>query len=223
MSSSDAQGSSQVTVPFFRKGKSRPTTSRKRSPQPAAEGAVEQTAKSQVVLASRKTTGKILSAGTKRTASKLDEEGEEEEKEGPGMKWTAEGSHVEAAREIIQGDEAEEMLAKRRKKEQPGDEEDIPDDGLYRGQKGYQTHLKKRQEIPKAMRVGPQRNTSTIRTVTIVDYQPDVCKDYKGVYFFCCTILALTVFESRIQLVAETGYCGFGDTCKFLHDRGTCE
>ncbi|KAL0575685.1 RNA-splicing factor [Marasmius crinis-equi] len=49
------------------------------------------------------------------------------------------------------------------------------------------------------MRVGPQRsNNSTIRTVTIVDYQPDVCKDYK-----------------------ETGYCGFGDTCKFLHDRGT--
>jgi RING finger protein 113A len=51
---------------------------------------------------------------------------------------------------------------------------------LYRGQKGYTNHLKKRQEVPKAMRVGPQRNTSTIRTVTIVDYQPDVCKDYKG-------------------------------------------
>lgn len=28
------------------------------------------------------------------------------------------------------------------------------------------------------------------------DYQPDVCKDYK-----------------------ETGYCGFGDSCKFMHDR----
>ena len=29
------------------------------------------------------------------------------------------------------------------------------------------------------------------------DFAPDVCKDYK-----------------------ETGYCSFGDTCKFLHDRG---
>jgi len=58
--------------------------------------------------------------------------------------------------------------------------------------------IKKREEVPKAARVGPQRSTNTIRTVTLVDYQPDVCKDYK-----------------------ETGFCGFGDTCKFLHDRGT--
>jgi RING finger protein 113A len=30
-----------------------------------------------------------------------------------------------------------------------------------------------------------------------LDYQPDLCKDYK-----------------------ETGFCGYGDSCKFLHDRG---
>ena len=30
-----------------------------------------------------------------------------------------------------------------------------------------------------------------------MDYQPDVCKDYK-----------------------ETGFCGYGDSCKFMHDRG---
>lgn len=29
------------------------------------------------------------------------------------------------------------------------------------------------------------------------DYQPDICKDYK-----------------------ETGFCGYGDSCKFMHDRG---
>ena len=44
---------------------------------------------------------------------------------------------------------------------------------------------------------GPLRASSAIRWSVRVDYQPDVCKDYK-----------------------ETGYCGWGDACKFLHDRG---
>ena len=105
------------------------------------------------------------------------------EKEGPDVKWTAAGSHVNAALEILAGDEAEDLLAKRRRKEKAdaGEvDEEVPDDGKYRGQAAYRSHLKKSTEVPKAMRVGPQRSTSTIRTVTIVDYQPDVCKDYKG-------------------------------------------
>jgi len=105
------------------------------------------------------------------------------EREGPDVKWTAAGSHVNAALEILAGDEAEDLLAKRRRKEKADageDDEEIPDDGKYRGQAAYRSHLKKSTEVPKAMRVGPQRSTSTIRTVTIVDYQPDVCKDYKG-------------------------------------------
>ena len=36
-----------------------------------------------------------------------------------------------------------------------------------------------------------------LRVTSRFDYQPDICKDYK-----------------------ETGFCGFGDSCKFLHDRG---
>ncbi|KNC73285.1 hypothetical protein SARC_14155, partial [Sphaeroforma arctica JP610] len=44
---------------------------------------------------------------------------------------------------------------------------------------------------------GPQKASANIRVTSRFDYQPDVCKDYK-----------------------ETGYCGFGDTCKFMHDRG---
>ena len=43
---------------------------------------------------------------------------------------------------------------------------------------------------------GPMRATGAIRTTFRMDYQPDVCKDYK-----------------------ETGYCGYGDACVFLHDR----
>ncbi|KAF7427965.1 RNA-splicing factor [Pleurotus ostreatus] len=193
----------EVRVPFFKKkGKGRPTTSRKRSPSPnsAATGAPSSSAsKSEVVLPNRKGANNLLSAGTKRTTSQRDDDIDAPERDGPDVKWKADGSHVNAALEILAGDEAEEMLAKRRKKSDlDDDEEEGPDDGQYHGQKGYRSHLKKSKEVPKAMRVGPQRNTSTIRTVTIVDYQPDVCKDYK-----------------------ETGYCGFGDTCKFLHDRGT--
>lgn len=41
-----------------------------------------------------------------------------------------------------------------------------------------------------------KRKHKFIRTTIRTDYQPDICKDYK-----------------------ETGFCGFGDSCKFLHDR----
>ena len=44
---------------------------------------------------------------------------------------------------------------------------------------------------------GPLRATTFVRTTARFDYQPDICKDYK-----------------------DTGYCGFGDTCIYLHDRG---
>lgn len=177
----------QPTVSFFKKGKSRPTTSRRRSVSPTPGGASSSTAdtstaKSQVVLPSKKQGGNLLSAGTKRSTSQRDDlDASEDTRDGPDVKWTAAGSHQNAAQEILDGDEAEEILAKRRRTEKAGDDDAlVPDDGLYRGQKAYKSHLQKSKEIPKSMRVGPQRGSSTIKTVTIVDYQPDVCKDYKG-------------------------------------------
>jgi RING finger protein 113A len=44
---------------------------------------------------------------------------------------------------------------------------------------------------------GPIRAQTNVRVTARFDYQPDVCKDYK-----------------------DTGFCGFGDTCIYLHDRG---
>mmetsp|Transcript_22515 Transcript_22515/g.55712 ORF Transcript_22515/g.55712 Transcript_22515/m.55712 type:complete len:317 (+) Transcript_22515:1251-2201(+) len=44
---------------------------------------------------------------------------------------------------------------------------------------------------------GPIRASANIRTTCRFDYQPDICKDYK-----------------------DTGFCGFGDGCIYLHDRG---
>lgn len=49
----------------------------------------------------------------------------------------------------------------------------------------------------KSKKYGPIRAPAYLRSTVRWDYQPDICKDYK-----------------------ETGYCGFGDSCKFLHDRG---
>ncbi|KAG7349793.1 zinc finger C3HC4 type domain containing protein [Nitzschia inconspicua] len=43
----------------------------------------------------------------------------------------------------------------------------------------------------------PIRAPTNVRVTCRFDYQPDICKDYK-----------------------DTGFCGFGDTCIYLHDRG---
>src|ERR1700728_1681138 len=103
-----SQSEEQPKVPFFKKGKSRPTTSRRRSPSPVAStnlaAASTSSSKSEVVLPTRKTGAKILSAGTKRTAAQRDGFGDEDEiqeRDGPDVKWTASGSHHNAALEII--------------------------------------------------------------------------------------------------------------------------
>ncbi|KAL9539794.1 hypothetical protein MBANPS3_010060 [Mucor bainieri] len=56
---------------------------------------------------------------------------------------------------------------------------------------------KKKDVLNAKMSVGPQRAPANLRVTQRFDYQPDICKDYK-----------------------ETGFCGYGDTCIFLHDRG---
>lgn len=81
-------------------------------------------------------------------------------------------------------------------------ESGVTDDAsLYRGQAGYKNYIKKDKQQLAANKFtgtqGPIRPSVFFRPSFRMDYQPDVCKDYK-----------------------ETGYCGYGASCKFLHDRG---
>ncbi|WAR04145.1 R113A-like protein [Mya arenaria] len=78
---------------------------------------------------------------------------------------------------------------------------DKEDDKVYRGMNNYQTFYEKRDTAQgnaasNAVRKGPLRAPANLRATVRWDYQPDICKDYK-----------------------ETGMCGFGDSCKFMHDR----
>jgi RING finger protein 113A len=51
-------------------------------------------------------------------------------------------------------------------------------------------------QIRNKFHAGPIRAAAHVRVTARFDYQPDICKDYK-----------------------ETGFCGYGDTCIYLHDR----
>ncbi|XP_012478477.1 zinc finger CCCH domain-containing protein 1 isoform X2 [Gossypium raimondii] len=74
---------------------------------------------------------------------------------------------------------------------------------LYTGMHGYVDHKAgfRREQTVASEKAGgshgPLRASAHIRVSARFDYQPDICKDYK-----------------------ETGYCGYGDSCKFMHDRG---
>ncbi|KAF3919576.1 hypothetical protein ABW20_dc0103156 [Dactylellina cionopaga] len=71
-------------------------------------------------------------------------------------------------------------------------------DGIYRGGSAYKSFIKKNPDSLQSSKgkMGPVKAPTNVRQVVTVDFAPDVCKDYK-----------------------KTGFCGFGDTCKFLHAR----
>ncbi|KAL4884099.1 hypothetical protein BJY04DRAFT_14282 [Aspergillus karnatakaensis] len=68
-------------------------------------------------------------------------------------------------------------------------------DGTYKGASNYQSFIQKNPNAP-TKTFGPIKAPTNVRTVTFMDYAPDVCKDYK-----------------------KTGFCGFGDSCKYSHQR----
>jgi RING finger protein 113A len=73
--------------------------------------------------------------------------------------------------------------------------------GLYRGQAAYTNYITKKKEQISNNKFtgtqGPIRAPKFFRASIRIDHNPEICKDYK-----------------------ETGVCGYGDSCKFIHDRG---
>nr|VDD41303.1 unnamed protein product [Brassica oleracea] len=96
-----------------------------------------------------------------------------------------------------------ERVLKRADEALKGNKNKASDEKLYTGIHGYTDHkagFRREQTISSEKAGGshgPLRASAHIRVSARFDYQPDICKDYK-----------------------ETGYCGYGDSCKFLHDRG---
>jgi RING finger protein 113A len=64
---------------------------------------------------------------------------------------------------------------------------EVPDN-IYKGLANQTSYIRKNPNAP-TRKLGPVKAPSNVRTITVLDYQPDTCKDYK-----------------------TTGYCGFGDS-----------
>lgn len=68
-------------------------------------------------------------------------------------------------------------------------------DGTYKGAANYQSFIQKNPDAP-SKQFGPIKAATNVRTVTVMDFAPDVCKDWK-----------------------QTGWCGFGKSleipCKY--------
>jgi RING finger protein 113A len=90
----------------------------------------------------------------------------------------------------VSNKELEEAAGIRKTSAIPTPQTSVDGKTLYTGAAGYTQHIKQSKYS------GPVRQTSHIRPDVRMDYARDICKDYK-----------------------ETGYCGYGDTCIFLHDR----
>jgi len=104
-----------------------------------------------------------------------------------------------ATREVDTAMDRDQRTIKERREEVMKATEGKEDDKVYRGLNNYAQYIEKREAIQgkRLATKGPIRAPTNIRSTVRWDYDPMSCKDYR-----------------------ETGICGFGDSCKFMHDRG---
>ncbi|XP_036204487.1 E3 ubiquitin-protein ligase RNF113A-like [Myotis myotis] len=144
--------------------------------------------------------GHRRAGGASGCEEEAEEEGEEEEEErgAPRVVYKSTRSAKPVGPEDMGATAVSEPDPEEARREEPRAGAHGP---TYRGLRSYRRLLPPRDARvgPGARglgRVGPLRAPEHLRATVRWDYQPDLCKDFK-----------------------ETGFCGFGDSCKFLHDR----
>jgi RING finger protein 113A len=192
-------------VVMFKKGPSRrPAQSRKRSTSPSTTTPSDPSSSTSVVRPTKKSLINPLVQGTKRRRDAENDDtggGLDDLDYKADLGLTSKQDNL-ATRDADWDLQVDDRLGlgdgdDTRKRIRVNEDGDI-DDGMYRGAANYLPTINKTRELlDSKMKTGPIRATANIRTITLVDYQPDVCKSYK-----------------------ETGFCGYGDSCKFMHDRG---
>ncbi|KAJ9115065.1 hypothetical protein QFC22_005393 [Naganishia vaughanmartiniae] len=214
MGDSEASSSTATpkpTVPFFKKARGRPQSSRKRSASPEKASITDEFASDPLASGAasaviRPTTKATLTTPTVQGTKRLREDREKDRRQSEmeyraneALKSISEQNDfvTRSADWDLTGDDAAKEGGAIKRPRLDGDGNLLPSDGMYRGKAGYAEYIRPDERTSNKMKAGPQKASSNIRSITVVDYQPDVCKDYK-----------------------ETGFCGYGDSCKFLHDRG---
>lgn len=75
-------------------------------------------------------------------------------------------------------------------------------DGTYKCASAYQSFIQKNPDAP-SRQVGLVRAPTNIRTITVTDFAPDVCKDYKQTGF--CGFLVIAVSSSMHEKITSRG------------------
>jgi len=187
--------------PLFKKRTARTSTIRKRPaiPLPASDSSgytSSEDNEGRQIKRRRKTTGVTASSGISSKPGLDDLEATKFAADRSGQIESTNDAtrqsnwYDESSRDSLS---AKQLLGTTRAKPSTGGE--VENDGTYKGAASYQSFIQKNPNAPNRQ-VGPVKAPTNIRTITVTDFAPDVCKDYK-----------------------QTGFCGFGDSCKFLHAR----
>lgn len=191
---SSSTATSKPTVPFFKKARGRPQSSRKRSASPdkdlpADEPISDATGSGAASAVIRPTTKATFTTPTVQGTKRLREDREKDRRQSEmeyraneALKSISEQNDfvTRSADWDLTGDDAAKEGGAIKRPRLDGDGNLLPSDGIYRGKAGYAEYIRPDERTSNKMKAGPQKASSNIRSITVVDYQPDVCKDYKG-------------------------------------------